>query len=542
MLIMLPPNYQTITLCSTSQPADTAQLAHPHQQHLTPPCYHADSHRKSAPQHNIGPPHDPACHDEEVAKKLRDKPHLESSKLTSVDRETKHWLNWKEVRTQCKLAGPLILSNLLTSLLQMISATFVGHTSSIELSGASLTYSFCTVTGYSVLMGMSGALETLCGQAFGAGEYGKVGLYLHRSIFVLNAVAVPVAISWLYIEQIYLAFGQDAQLASKAGAYGIFLIPTLFAVSFSYPLVKFLQAQSLVVPVLACFVTTLICHVPICWVLVFRSSLGYKGAALANSISSWLNTLLLSLYVGFSPTCALSRVPISRETLQDVTGLLKVAVPAASMLCLEWWSYEVLVVISGFLSNPKLQAGIVAICVNSETLLYAIPGGMAAAVSTRVSNELGAGNHEAAHGAARVARVLALMEAGIVITFLFLARKVWGQIYSNDKVVIDAVASFVPYFATSSALDALQSVLSGIVRGAGRMRIGAYINLASFYVVGLPIGCLLAFIAGREEKGLWLGLIAGITIQFSSYLTCIHTMDWRQEAKEAAARVGGPAV
>ncbi|KAI5069470.1 hypothetical protein GOP47_0015771 [Adiantum capillus-veneris] len=420
---MVPP-HQNIILCSTPHPPHHRLALHPRQQHLpnTSNLPHGDL---SGPCRIWPSPCDPPNHDEETANTLPPA-NLVSLKLASA-RDTKlspSFLSWDEVTTQCRLAGPLILGNLLTSLLQMISTTLVGHVGSIELSSASLTYSFCTVTGYSILMGMSGALETLCGQAFGAGEYGKVGLYLHRSIVVLNTVAVPVAISWLYIEQIYLAFGQDAQLASKAGAYGVLLIPTLFAVSFSFPLVKFLQAQRLVVPVFACFMMTLICHVPICWTLVFKSSLGYKGAALANSISSWLNTLLLSLYVGLSPKCAASRVPISRDTLQDVTGLLKIAVPAASMLCLEWWAYEVLVVISGFLSNPKLQAGVVAICVNSETLLYTIPGGMAAAVSTRVSNELGAGNPEAAHGAARVARVLALMEARALYRILQ-PRRLW---------------------------------------------------------------------------------------------------------------------
>lgn len=447
------------------------------------------------------------------------------------------WISWTEVRIQCGLAGPLILGNLLSFLLQLVSTTFVGHTGSLELSGASLAYSFAVVTGYSVMMGLSGALETLCGQAFGAGEYQKLGIFLQRAMVVLIVVAVPLAFLWAFMEKIFLALGQDAQLASKAGDYGVWLIPTLFAISFYTPLIKFLQAQRLVIPLFICFTFTLVCHVPICWALVFWSSLGYKGAALANSISSWITVSSLTLYVKFSHKCAPSRAPFSSAALRDMKGFLKLAIPSAMMTCLEWWSYEILVIISAFLPNPQLQTGVIAICVNSESLLFMIPYGVAAAVSTRVSNELGAGNPQAVRGALNVARVLGMLEASIVVVVLLLARNVWGRIYSNDEEVVTAITSYVPLFATSSAFDALQTVLSGVVRGSGWQHAGAYMNLASFYVAGLPTSCLLAFLAHLEGKGLWTGLIVGTGVQFLAYTLLVWRIDWEEEAKKAAARL-----
>ncbi|MCO5549228.1 hypothetical protein L7F22_002695 [Adiantum nelumboides] len=456
---------------------------------------------------------------------------------TSVQ-EKPPWLSCREVWVQCRLAGPLILGNLLSFLLQLVSTTFVGHTGSLELSAAALAYSFSVVTGYSVLMGLGSALETLCGQAFGAGEYRKVGIYMQRAMVVLSIAAVPIAVIWVFMEQIFLAVGQDAQLASKAGAYGVWLTPGLFAISFYMPLVKFLQTQSLVVPLFGCFTITLIIHIPICWFLVFHTSLGYKGAAVANSISVWITVLSLTLYVRFSPKCEASRAPLSLEAVKDLRGYLKLAVPSAMMTCLEWWSYEILVFISGFLPNPELQTGIIAICVNSESLLYMIPAGIAAAVSTRVANELGANNPQAARQALNVARTLGMAQACLLIVFLLLVRNVWGQLYSNDKDVVTTIAGYIPFFAISSAFDALQTVLSGVVRGAGWQQAGAYMNLASFYIAGLPTGCLLAFVGGLEGKGLWMGLIVGTMVQFIAYCLLICYMDFEREAKRAAARVG----
>ncbi|KAI5060125.1 hypothetical protein GOP47_0024545 [Adiantum capillus-veneris] len=447
-------------------------------------------------------------------------------------------VTWMETRMQISLAWPLILGNLLSFLLQLVSTTFVGHTGSLELSAASLAYSFSVVTGYSVLVGLSGAMETLCGQAFGAREYQKLGVYMQRSMVVLNVLAVPIAILWVYMDQIFEALGQEAELASKAGAYGVWLIPTLFAYSFYACQVRFLQAQSLVKPLFVCFSITVVCHVPICWALVFHSGLGYKGAAIANSISLWITVFALEVYIRCSKRCARCIAPLSFAAVRDMRGFLALAVPSAMMVCLEWWSYEVLVIISAFLANPELTTGIIAICVNSETLLYNIPMGMASAVSTRLSNELGAGNAKAAGIAVNVAKVLALVEALVVVVFLLAVQNVWGWVYSNDEEVVTLIAGYIPFFAASSAFDALQAVLSGVVRGAGWQRAGAFMNLSSFYIAGLPIGCLLAFVAHLGGKGLWTGLIVGTFVQFVTYAVFTWLMDWDKEVKEAAKRLG----
>lgn len=181
-------------------------------------------------------------------------------------------------------------------------------------------------------LGLGYALETLCGQAFGAKQYQKLGIYTQRAVFVLNVTSIPLAVVWANIESILLFLGQDAQIASKAGEYGVWLIPTLFAAATSQPFVKFLQAQSLVAPLILISLGTLLCHVPICAFMVLKSGLGFKGAAVANSISYWIDALLLYLYVRFSDSCSQSWVPLSLEAFQDLKSFLKLAIPSAAMI------------------------------------------------------------------------------------------------------------------------------------------------------------------------------------------------------------------
>lgn len=82
--------------------------------------------------------------------------------------------------------------------------------------------------------------------------------------------------------------------------------------------------------------------------------------------------------------------------------------------------------------------------------------------STRISNELGAEQPQAARLALHVVLVMALTEGVVLWLVLVLIRDVWGYAYSNEAEVVTYVAKMMPILATSNLIDSLQSVLSGI--------------------------------------------------------------------------------
>jgi MATE family multidrug resistance protein len=104
----------------------------------------------------------------------------------------------EEVTKQLRLAGPMVVGALLQNVIQMISVMFVGHLGELPLAGASMANSFATVTGLSLLLGMASALDTLCGQAFGARQYHLLGIYKQRAMFLLTIVSIPLAVVWFY--------------------------------------------------------------------------------------------------------------------------------------------------------------------------------------------------------------------------------------------------------------------------------------------------------------------------------------------------------
>lgn len=444
---------------------------------------------------------------------------------------------FEEIKKQLWLAGPLICVSLLQYSLQLISIMFVGHLGELSLSGASMATSFATVTGFSLFMGMASALDTLCGQSYGAKQYHMLGIYMQRAMVILMVVSIPLALIWVNTSSILKAAGQDHEIAEEAGMYARFMLPSLFAYGLLQCLVRFLQTQNIVFPMmLSSGIVTLI-HLLVCWILVLKSGLGSKGAALANSISYWNNVILLALYVKFSSSCSKTWTGFSREAFHAIIPFIKLAIPSAVMVCLEMWSFEMIVLLSGLLPNPKLETSVLSICLNTAGVMWMIPFGLSGAVSTRVSNELGAGHPRTARLSVIVVLVVAIIIGILVGSVLLLIRNFWGYAFSNELEVLQYVATMTPILAASNFMDGLQCVLSGSVRGCGWQEIGAYINLGSYYLVGIPLAVLLAFVLHVGGKGLWLGIIGALTVQVASLLTITIRTNWVAEAKKAQERV-----
>ncbi|KAK7358176.1 hypothetical protein VNO77_00100 [Canavalia gladiata] len=368
---------------------------------------------------------------------------------------------FEEVKQQLWLAGPLISVGLLNFCIQIISVMFVGHLGKLSLSGASMATSFASVTGLSLMMGMASALDTLCGQSYGAKQHRMLGIHMQRAMLVVMIVSIPLAVIWANTGSILIFIGQDPEISAEAGKYAQLMVPSLFAYGLLQCLNRFLQTQNIVFPMLFSSGVTVLLHLLLCWIMVFKSGLGSRGAPIANSISYWMNVLILTLYVKFSPSCEQTWTGFSKEALHNILSFFRLAIPSALMVCLETWSFEMMVLLSGLLPNPKLEASVLSICLNTGSTVWMISCGLSAAASTRVSNELGAGRPWAARLAVYVVSVIALIEGSLIAAVMILVRNVWGHAYSNDVEVINYITIMLPFLALSSFVDAIQTVLSG---------------------------------------------------------------------------------
>ncbi|GJR65315.1 probable flavin-containing monooxygenase 1 [Tanacetum coccineum] len=162
------------------------------------------------------------------------------------------------------------------------------------------------------------------------------------------------------------------------------------------------------------------CHF-VCWIMVFKSGLGSRGAALANAVSLWINVLLLALYFLLQLWSGNSDAKLLKDFLfqkvyQDHLLAINYYYP---LISLEIWSFEMTVLLSGLLPNPQLETSVLSINLNTCSMIYMIPLGLSGATSVRVSNDLGAGRAQAAR------------------------RRLWGYCYSSDEEVVSYIALLI---------------------------------------------------------------------------------------------------
>jgi len=179
---------------------------------------------------------------------------------------------------------------------------------------------------------MSSALETLCGQAYGAGQYRKLGTFTYSAIICLFLVCIPVSVLWIFTDKLLILMGQDPSIATEAGKYAIWLIPTLFPYAILQSIVRYLQTQSLILPMLLNAVASLCFQVTICWAFIFKLNLGIVGAALSIGLSYWLNVILLMLYVKYSSACEKTRASFSTDVFLTIGDFFRLAIPSAVMV------------------------------------------------------------------------------------------------------------------------------------------------------------------------------------------------------------------
>ncbi|CAN6584328.1 unnamed protein product [Malus baccata var. baccata] len=444
----------------------------------------------------------------------------------------------KELKKVSYMAAPMVAVMVMQYLIQVVPVMMVGHVDQLSLSGVSIATSFTSVTGFSLLFGLAGALETLCGQAYGAQQYQKLGIHTYTSILCLCLVCLPISLLWVFTDKLLNLIGQDPLISKVAHKYSVCLIPNLFSYAILQSLIRYFQTQSLILPMLYSSGATLCLHIPLCWAFTLKLNLGSVGAALAITFSYWFNVIVLGFYMKYSVACENTRARVlSVGVIRNVKEFFCFAIPSAAMACLEWWSYEVLILLSGLLANPKLETSVLSICFTVTYLHYYVPYAFGATASTRVSNELGAGNPRAAKVTVCAVTVLAIMEMIVVSTTLFSYRHNLGYAFSKDKEVVERIADMGPLISLSIVMDGLQALLSGVARGAGWQNIGAYVNLGAYYLVGTPVGVVLAFVVHLRAKGLWIGLLTGSTVQAILLTLKTSLTNWQKQASLARERM-----
>ncbi|KAL0784202.1 hypothetical protein Bca101_000447 [Brassica carinata] len=393
-----------------------------------------------------------------------------------IKRET-----WMETKKLWRIVGPAIFAKISTYSIFVITQAFAGHLGELELAAIAIVQN--VIIGFSIglFLGMASALQTLCGQAFGAKKFDMLGVYMQRSWIVLFLFAILLLPVYLFASPILKFFGQPEDVAKLSGTVAVWTIPTHFAFALYFPLSRFLQCQLKNRVVAISSGVALVVHIFVCWLFVYGLKLGPIGTMATINVSWCVNVFILYTYATCGG-CPLTWTGFSIEAFTRLWDFAKLSASSGIMLCV------------------------------------------------RVANELGAGNGRGA----RFAMIVSVTESliiGIVFSMLvvFLHDQI-GWIFSSSDTIIKAVNDLSILLAFTILLNSIQPVLSGVAVGSGWQSFVAYINLGCYYFIGLPLGFVMGWIFKYGVKGIWAGMIFGGTgVQTLILIFIVMRCDWEKE-------------
>ncbi|KAL5777291.1 hypothetical protein ACOSP7_010217 [Xanthoceras sorbifolium] len=444
---------------------------------------------------------------------------------------------WIETTKLWCITGPAILSLVSAYSMNVVIQAVGGHLGDVQLAAISIANNVIVGFNFGLLLGMASALDTLCGQAYGAERLHMLGIYMQRSWIVLFLCCILLLPIYVLATPVLKYLGQPDEVAELSGDVAKWMIPAHFSFAFLFPLQTFLQSQ-LKNRVIACvFPVGLVVNVLTSWLFVYVLDYGIVGASVAFDISWWFSVLGLFVY-STCGGCPLTWTGFSTQAFSGLWEFLKLSAASGVMLCLESWYYRILILMTGYLKNATLAVDALSVCMSISGWEMMIPLSFLAATGVRVANELGAGNGKAA----RFATVVAVAEStfiGVVfcLVIIILREKV-ALLFTSSVDVLEEVENLSYLLAISILLNSVQPVLSGVAVGSGWQASVAYINLGCYYVIGLPLGIVMGWVFNLGVMGIWGGMILGGTAIQTIILAIITIRcDWEKEARKASQRM-----
>lgn len=422
-----------------------------------------------------------------------------------------------EIRRTLHLAFPVMVGQLAVFSMNFIDTVMSGRLPNRDVALAALGIGGALWS--SMLMFVLGTLMVVqpsVAQLDGARKKREAAAKTRQALWIALALAVPYFLLCYFSQPLLTAFRIDPVIVPTSAAY-------LRAMSWGAPalclvlLLRFFsEGTGHTRPTMLYGVAGALLNIPLNYVLMFGKlglpALGTVGCGIATSIVLWLQFLMLFAYIRthrhYEPFELMSK--FEKPDWREIWELLKVGVPIAVAIFVEGSLFVMAALLIGRLGPVPAAAHLIAI--NFAALMFMIPVGLSSAVSIRVGNALGRGDPRGARYAGLIGVLIILAIQTVSASMMFLFPEAIVRLYTNDALIAPLAVSLLFYAAVFQYPDGLQIVASGALRGFKDTRRPVLYMVIAFWLVGLTLGYHLTFAREMGPAGMWVGMIAGLSV------------------------------
>jgi MATE family multidrug resistance protein len=436
----------------------------------------------------------------------------------------------EDFKTTFSLAYPVMLSQLGQVMVGVADNVMVGRLGAIPLAAASLANSiFFLILMFGI--GISMAVTPMVAAADGEGKIGKIGRYLSHG-FVINGFASLV----LFL--VILGLSPGLKWLGQPEEVVVLAIPYLLIVTFSLVPFMFFQTYKQFIEGLsqtkqAMYITVLfnLVNVGLNWLLIYGNwgfpELGLNGAGWATLIARILMAFAIYLYVTRSARYRqiLRNFRLRNIQLPILKKMLRIGIPTGLQFVFEVGAFSTAAIMMGWIGVNALAAHQIAI--NLASVSYMMASGLSAAAMVRVGNQLGKNDIAKLRQVGFTIFGMVALFMAVFALFFLLFRNYLPLLYIDERPVIEMASTLLIIAGFFQLSDGLQVVGLGALRGLSDVRVPTLVTLVAYWVIGLPLGYLLAFYLKWNELGIWIGLLTGLTLTAVMLIYRFHSLSLR---------------
>lgn len=422
-----------------------------------------------------------------------------------------------ELADTIRLSIPIVIAQLGVVLMGVTDDLFVGRLlGAIPLAGAGLSVSLSFLVS-SIGVGGLSVVAALVSQARGRNDAAEINRLFRAGLWVALWLGLALGLVGVVVAYFYDQFGQTPEVTEIGRNFLLILsvsnIPLFLFIAarqlcdgLSYPRI------ALIITLLALFLNALLNYVLIKGVGPFPA-LGVQGSALGTLLSRSFMAAAIILYIRRNRLFQAYFLP-SFQTLRvsrHIRQILQLGLPGGFTFFFEVATFSLAAMMAGWLGTDQLAAHQIAI--NMASITYMMATGISAAGSIRVSRALGRSNLAAVRRAGVAALWLVFVFMGLPAVVFLTANDWLVSWYIRDHAEVAAIAASLVIMAGFFQLsDGIQVVGIGMLRGLSDVNTPTIISLFAYWIIGLPMSYVLGFWFNLGAIGIWIGLLAGLTM------------------------------
>jgi multidrug resistance protein, MATE family len=393
-----------------------------------------------------------------------------------------------------RLAWPVIVENLLQTLLGMVDLVFIGAlgAAAVAGSGSAIQVLWVIQSGFAAI---TTGTTVLVAHAIGAQRPEQANRVLKQSIMVGVILSLVVGVLGHYLAAPIIAALGAAPDVVEAGAV-ILSIGASTSVFMTLMLIigaALRGAGDSKTPMLAALLTNGL-NAVLAWALIFGKlglpALGLAGSAWATAIARAVGVVMLlwalnrgrgALKLNWRSSWRFDSYTLGRTLQIGIPSMAEMLLMSGGMLVYSMFAIR--------LGTQVFAAQ--RITFNLISFSFMLGMGYAIAATTLTGQSLGAKKPNKARQATAYASwsALGFMSALAVLMFIFGPQLM--RIFTSDPELIQIGAESLKVIAFAQPFHAIGQVLAGTLRGAGDTRYAMYATAAAIWVVRLPLAYLL---------------------------------------------------